>query len=236
MKKYTLTLLLTAAPLFAGTPAPVAPAPQSNDQGITLGLEVLALRPYESEGSFDKSNYEAAFRGSLGYQFSDGLFVKGTYFGYNTSTAPGDDLTTQYVDLAIGQNFKPMEKLLISPFVGLRWASFKEDLDSLTFDGYGIVIGFDATRAICNNFSLYATAKESVLFGDTEYPKASDKLSHSTGLISEIGLGLQYDFCVSGCTGNARLGVEGQYWSGLSYSDTQDVSLAGFAFGLNFRF
>ncbi|MEI6676357.1 MAG: Lpg1974 family pore-forming outer membrane protein [Verrucomicrobiota bacterium] len=232
MKNHTLTLLLTAGPLFAGTPTP---APQSNDQGFTLGLEVLALRPYQSEGSYDKSNYDAAYRGSLGYQFSDGLFVKATYFGYNTSTAPGDDLTTQYVDLAVGQNFKPMDKLTISPFVGLRWAGYQEDSSySADFDGYGIVLGVDATRALGNNISLYATAKQSILFGDTKlaHPQMGN---HTTSLISEIGLGLQYDFCCSGCAGNARLGVEGQYWSGSSDLG-YDTSLAGFAFGLNFRF
>jgi hypothetical protein len=237
MKNYTLTLLLTAAPLFAGTPAPVAPAPQQNtEQGWTLGLEVLALQPYQSEGYYDDNDFDAGYRGSLGYQFNDGLFVKATYFGYATETDNNEDLKAQYVDLIVGQNFKPMDKLTMSPFAGLRWGNFKEDLGDIEFDGYGVVLGLDVTRALGNNFSLYANAKQSLLVGTTDYSYSESYDSDTTGFVTEVGLGLQYDFCLGSVAGNVRAGLEGQYWAGLSDDDSENTSLAGFALGVNFRF
>ena len=221
-----------ALPVFAGTPAPVTAPPQApSEQGWTLGLEILALQPYQSEGEYSDTNFDVAWRGSLGYQFNDGLFLKGTYFGYKTEI-DNEDLKTQYVDLVIGQNFKPMEKLSISPFIGVRWASYQEWDKYVDFDGWGIVIGFDATRALGNNFSLYVNAKQSVVFGNDDGTNGDN----ATVSISEVGAGLQYDFCFGGVVGNVRGGVEGQYWSGISDGDSEDTSLFGFVLGVNFRF
>jgi len=287
MKKYTLTLLLTAAPLFAGTPAPVAPAPQYNsEQGWTLGLEAMLLRPFQSSGGYDQSNYDFAGRGSLGYQFADGLFVKATYFGYGTDIVDQSVITppsitnetngyldqysgrmsASYIDLVIGQNFKPTETLKLSPYVGLRWAMFQEGYTDTTttpypgtartttyyagrndFEGLGIVVGIDATRALGSNFSIYGTAKETVAFGTSTYASTgyAENSGDSVVSISELGLGLQYDFCFSNVAANVRLGVEGQWWAGVSGASSimssgsgssQNVGLAGFVLGANFRF
>jgi len=272
MKKYTLTLLLTAAPLFAGTPAPVAPAPQYNsEQGFTLGLEPMALRPFQSSGNYDKSDYDFGYRGSLGYQFADGLFLKAIYFGYNTdvldrSTATVGDLfhedahmSVSYLDFVVGQTFKPTETFKLSPSIGLRWATFNEgysstDIRTLTapsttyyhernaFSGLGLVVGLDATRTLGENFSLYGTLKESAVFGNCDAsntPTSSNSYSSSTDrvlFISEMGLGVQYDFCFSNVTSNIRLGVEGQWWAGQSSNSSENTGLAGFVLGANFRF
>jgi len=288
MKKYTLTLLLTAAPLFAGTPAPVAPAPQYNsEQGFTLGLEPMLLRPFVSSGGFDQSNYEFAGRGSLGYQFADGLFVKATYFGYGTDTVDHTDITTgtsgyldqysgrmsaSYIDLVIGQNFKPTETLKLSPYVGLRWVNYQAGYTDFEtspypvvsttttrpyyaerddFEGLGIVLGIDATRALGENFSIYGTAKETVAFGTSKYAYkygssivTTENSSDTVVSISELGLGVQYDFCFSNVAANIRLGVEGQWWAGVGGASgvgsgsggSENVGLAGFVLGANFRF
>ncbi|MCX6865384.1 MAG: Lpg1974 family pore-forming outer membrane protein [Verrucomicrobia bacterium] len=233
MKPILLIPFVMALPVFAGTPAPVTAPPQApSEQGWTLGLEIMALQPYQSEGAYDDTDFDVAWRGSLGYQFSDGLFLKGTYFGYKTETDSDEDLKMQYVDLVIGQNFKPMEKLSISPFIGVRWASFEEEYGGVDFDGWGIVLGVDATRALGNNISLYVTAKQSVVFGNDDGTSGDN----ATVAISEVGAGLQYDFCFGSVAGNVRGGVEGQYWSGLSDDDSEDMSLFGFVLGVNFRF
>jgi hypothetical protein len=232
MKPILLIPFVMALPVFAGTPAPVTAPPQApSEQGWTLGLEIMALEPYQSYGGYDDTDYDVAWRGSLGYQFSDGLFLKGSYFGYKTDTDSNEELDMASVDLVIGQNFKPMEKLSISPFIGVRYASFEEDYGGIDFDGWGIVIGFDATRALGNNISLYVTAKQSVVFGSDDY--YDDDL---TAYITEVGAGLQYDFCFGSVTGNVRGGVEGQYWSGPSDYGDEDMSLFGFVLGVNFRF
>ena len=267
MKKYTLTLLLTAAPLFAGTPAPVAPAPQSNsEQGFTLGLEPMALRPFQSNGNYDKSDYDFGYRGSLGYQYADGLFLKASYFGYNTDTLDRSPsllfhetahMSVSYLDFVVGQTFKPTETFKLSPSIGLRWATFNEGYSSSTssaglaaltttdyhernaFSGLGIVAGLDATRTLGENFSLYGTLKESIVFGTCDASSTRDQAGSSTDrvlLVSEAGLGLQYDFCFNGVTSNVRLGVEGQWWAGQSQDSSQNTGLAGFVLGANFRF
>lgn len=294
MKKYTLTLLLTAAPLFAGSPAPVAPAPQYNsEQGFTLGLEPMALRAFGSNGGFDKSDYEFAGRGSLGYQFADGVFVKATYFDFGSDVtdhsvvapqslvaplAAGSldkftgRLAASYIDLVIGQDFKPTEGLKLSPYAGLRWAMLQQgETETLTspypahavmtgqwasrmnFEGLGIVVGIDATRALGSSFSVYGTAKETIAFGTTDNGDSAYNsnvsgvtTTHSNNSdtvvsISELGLGVQYDFCFSNVAANVRLGVEGQWWSGVNGGNLfgnggDSVGLAGFVLGANFRF
>jgi hypothetical protein len=282
MKKYTSILLLTAAPLFAGVSEPIAaPAPQANcEQGWTLGLEALALRPYGSAESYDESNYDFGGRVSLGYQFSSCLFAKITYFGYSTDTLDdsyqtsygegyygyGDeeaDMDAQYVDAVVGGNFKPSETLSFSPYVGIRWGSFEQSYsDSWVneyydetgknnwdgdFEGFGLVVGFDTTWALGNNFSLYGTAKQSVLFGSADeswkdsyigegssYNKGSSSET-VTVAISELGLGVQYDFSLGSVASNVRAGFEGQYWAGAEAWE-QNTILAGFVLGANFRF
>ena len=266
MKKYTLTLLLTAAPLFAGTPAPVAPAPQYNaEQGFTLGLEPMALRPFQSNGAYDKSDYDFGYRGSLGYQFADGLFLKAIYFGYNTDTLDRSPsllfhetahMSVSYLDFVVGQTFKPTETFKLSPSIGLRWATFNEGYsnttlsglsapitsyhhDRVAFSGLGLVVGLDATRALGENFSLYGTLKESAVFGTCDASSTGDQAGSSTDrvlFVSELGLGVQYDFCFSGVTSNIRLGVEGQWWAGQSQDSSENTGLAGFVLGANFRF
>ena len=292
MKKYTLTLLLSAAPLFAGTPAPVAPAPQYNsEQGWILGLEAMALRPYQSNGNYDQNSYDFAGRGTLGYQFADGMFITASYFGYGTDVMGSNELTStqliqqeanmhgSYIDLVVGQNFKPTETLKLSPYVGLRWGTFSEGYgqqtnnftlstavppvrtdistriqgDSNNFSGLGVVVGIDATRALGSNFSLYGTAKESVMFGtcdtsNVDYfylagsttpvgtPTNNSNSSDRVLFVSEFGLGVQYDYTFSNVAANIRLGVEGQWWAGGSAGNSENVGLAGFVLGANFRF
>lgn len=236
MKKYTLTLLLTAAPLFAGVSAPMAPAPSPScdcPQGFTLGLEVLALSPYQSEGAYDESDRDIGFRGSLGYEFDNCVFTKLTGFIHDTDIddGAGDELEVSYFDLVVGQHFQPCDGLTLSPYVGGRWASFEEWTDDTDFDGIGIVAGIDGTRALAANFSLYGTVKQSIVFGEE-----SDNDADQMAYITELGLGLQYDFSFSSVAANVRAGVEGQWWGGISDDDSESAGLAGFVLGANFRF
>lgn len=253
----------------------MAPAPQSDcEQGWTLSLEAMALRPYQSDDAYNQDSYEFAGRISVGYQFNDCLFTKVTYFGYDQEVYTdnyndGDgyinnyntDLKVSYLDWVVGQHFKPSDKLTLSPFVGLRWGTFDDVKKHLyddngsgykytsgdEFSGLGVVVGIEGTRSLGNSFSLYGTAKQSVLFGsrdeidrqsafgDTNYSTYDDTTSSdSVGFVSELGLGVQYDFTFSNVAANIRAGVEGQYWAGLS--DGANTGLAGFVLGANFRF
>jgi hypothetical protein len=284
MKKYMLPLLLSSAPTFAGTTAPaIATAPQSDcPQGWTVGLEALALKAYAGySGVQDDADYEFGFRGSVGYEFGDCLFVKFTGFGYSADLYDyknedfgntdydydgSEDLDASYFDLVVGQHFTPSDKFSLSPYLGLRWAQAEQDRknssdntldpdplnDSTShynsdFSGLGIVVGIDVTRSLANGFSLYGTAKQSVVFGsrDQSYSNTNNGLPNGSNsyssddvlFISELGLGMQYDFSFSNVSSNVRLGVEGQWWAGAGYGEGgDDIGLAGFVLGANFRF
>lgn len=284
MKKYMIPLLLTAAPTFAGEVTPAAaPAPQSDcPQGWTVGLEALALKAYAGySGVQDDADYEFGFRGSVGYEFSDCLFVKFTGFGYSADLYDyknedfgntdydydgSENLDASYFDLVVGQHFTPSDKFSLSPYLGLRWAQAEQDRKNSSdntldpdpindstnhnnsdFSGLGIVVGIDATRSLANGFSLYGTAKQSVVFGSRDFsysytnnglpnPSYSDSADEVL-FISELGLGVQYDFSFSNVSSNVRLGVEGQWWAGAGYGEGgDDIGLAGFVVGANFRF
>jgi hypothetical protein len=179
------------------------------------------------------------------------------------------NLEVNAVDWVFGQHFKPTEKMKLSPYAGLRWTtvnqsynysrdsvvdapfySYREHGDAADFSGLGIVVGLDATRSLGNDFSLYGTVKQSVVFG------SSDSHWHSTTIegdadpvvdsssdsqdivmsISELGFGLQYDFALSGAAANIRGGFDGQWWGGLNNADGADFGLAGFSLAANFRF
>ena len=275
MKNLTLSLLLTTAPLFAGVEAPImAPPAPDCEAGFTFGIEALYLRPYQSEGQYDSADYDFGGRGSIGYDFNDCLFVKATYFGYSTDIEPDDsgdnydetdgDLDVSYIDLVVGEHFKPSEKLTLSPYVGFRWAQFEEQATRVRFgdnsdtiynygndfSGFGVVVGIDATRTLASGFSLYGTAKQAVVFGSSDNTNNSvylysdgdvssnydnDNSDDRVLFITELGLGVQFDFNMGSAAGNIRAGVEGQWWSGISDGDSENTGLAGFVLGANFK-
>jgi len=280
MKNTITALLLTTAPIFAGEPAPmIAPAPTPDcPQGWTIGLEAMAMKAYPgyTPGGDTDTDYEFAGRASIGYEFGDCMFVRATGFWFNsdlydTTEIDGPftdkysgDVDMSYYDLVVGQHFTPGDKAVLSPYVGLRYATVDqtnrysstydtgEGLDRFSsrneadWDGLGIVVGVDGTRSLGDNFSLYGTAKQSVLFGTTDYDgggsrqidrNSDDGSSDDVVFISELGLGVQYDFSFSNVAANVRLGAEGQYWTGgSSYEGDGDIGLAGFVLGANFRF
>jgi len=181
---------------------------------------------------YDDTEYDFGGRISLGYQFSDCLFTKATYFGYETDTDNnGDELSVSSIDLVIGQTFKPSDVLTLSPYVGLSYVTVEEDESDTEFDGLGVVLGIDVTRSLNNSFSLYATAKQTIAFGTTDDGNTDED---TVAFISQAGLGVQYDF--SNIDANIRLGVEGQWWGGVSDDDSESFGLAGFVLGANFTF
>ena len=275
MKNLTLSLLLTTAPLFAGVEAPImAPPAPDCEAGWTFGLEALYLAPYQSEGHYDDPDYDFGGRGSIGYDFNDCLFVKATYFGYSTDINLDDDdgyydeaegdLEVSYIDLVVGQHFKPSEKLTLSPYVGLRYAKYDEQAqfvrdnkssftvynDGTDFSGLGVVVGIDATRSLASGFSLYGTAKQSVVFGSSDntnnsyyvYSQGSTSPNYDDDdsddrvlFITELGLGVQFDFNMGSAAGNIRFGGEAQWWSGLSAASSENTGLVGLVLGANFK-
>jgi hypothetical protein len=237
MRNYILPLLLATAPLYAGGDASqVAAAKADCAKGWTFGIEALYLRPYQSEGGYDTSDYDLGGRISIGYNFSDCLFTRASYFGYTTDTATDEELFMSTIGLDIGQTFNPSDVLTLSPYVGLGYVNIEEDFDDTEFEGLGLVLGIDATRELVNNLSLYATAKQTIAFGSTDYLNRTSprNSTDNVAFVSQLGLGLQHDF--TNIDANIRFGFEGQWWSGVSDDDSEDIGLAGLVLGANFRF
>lgn len=317
MKHTSFALLLLTAPLFAGVSA--AQSQATSEEGFTLGLDALGLRTFggittqtssvranqqaNPNGNVrnpsdlgGKENYDFAGRISLGYQFSDGLFTKLTYSGYNSTVlnqtaAFGNDgrlwngvdghevinqnveLDVSSIDAIVGQNFKPSDKLTLSPSAGLRWGKIKikgtesgawypttngaaggswADSEEDDFSGFGIVLGLDVTRELAYNFSLYASVKQSVQFGENDskfYTQEFDRngvvlpqsteadYSQDQSVLSttELALGLQYDISSAA---NIRAGYEAQWYGGLNNTggNNGNFGLSGFVVSANYRF
>lgn len=299
MKKLTrvTSVIITAlAATFAGPlrASTSAPAPHASSEtvgcepGWTLNLEALSLRAFQGGSSFSDKNYDFGGRAALGYQFDNAWFTKVTYFGYHpgshadTFDAFSDDLNgsarfeersslqAAYLDWTVGKKFKPTADLMLSPVLGLRWASFEENFrehvadgmggihqhhEQAKFEGLGPVAGLDATRTLGNGFSLYGTAQASVIFGNNDYSRNEVMISGGMGsdavhvshsdqkvvTLSELGLGVQYDFSIYNIMANLRAGLEGQLWTGLDNSHSEmslsdNNTLAGFVLGANFHF
>ena len=188
----------------------------------------------------NQNTYEFAGRGTIGYQFADGMAIKASYFGYGSDITPfagaSGRVSVSDIDLVVSQDFKPSEGFKLTPFVGLDWATFNEGYSTSStatgtkFSGLGIVAGVDVTRALGNSFSLYGNAKESIVFGTTDENETRFNQTSTDRVlfITQVGLGVQYDYCFSNVAANFRLGVEGQWYGGASNTDSENTGLAGF--------
>ncbi len=249
------TLLGMVSGAFAGDPAPYVPAPTPEplcgSPGWTLEAAVLYMKPHQSEGEIADSDWDAGYRLGLAYEMPDGLRFALRVFGFDGTGEYGEgrygegryrnnDVEEEFfaLDFLVGDTFCPSEDLSIAINVGLRYASYKEDWKyysdgkAADFDGFGPVIGTEIVRQLGGNWALYAELQASIIFGDNDVDDEGDSGDDSTMIISEIGGGVQYSFG----SGHVRLGAEGQYWSGLSDSDTEDVSLLGAVLELGWRF
>lgn len=206
-------------------------------RGWIGGGEVLFLKPFETEGATGADfNYRAGFRGWIGAQREDGLGIRLTGFDYfqrsgtAQTTTLREELDINYLDAEVIDSFNICNwNLLVGG--GIRYLSFSDSFDSsvtssATFHGIGPVMSVQITRAVNENWSLYAIGRESLLFGNSIF-SGGPATKDTTAMVSELQAGLQYNRVLNrGGIGFARAGWEAQYYSGIG-GDTQDVSLVG---------
>jgi hypothetical protein len=201
---------------------------------------VLYLQSYNSDTSDFDGEWDAGFRGGVGWENSSGLFFEVTGFYHDTDWEGEDGAVTgefefYYVDFTVGDTIHCGE-LCLSVAGGLRWGGNDWDQDwngsreRSEFEGIGPVIALEATRSLSEQFAIYVTLRQSLLFGEDTYNGFD---TDTLASITEIGAGLEYRFGMGMLqTGFVRAGFEGQYW----LEDDSNIGLIGGVFSLGGRF
>lgn len=241
--------------LFAGEPAPylAPPAAPSDCSGCTnpgfyVEGELLYLNSYRAGGGYD-GDWDLGYRASAGFENASGLFAEITGFYYQGDySATGNidgEVDFYYLDFTVGDTVHCGE-LCVAINGGLRYGGFEDNYRqgvvgaaqqrrSYEFDGWGPTIEIEATRAITEQFALYAELRQSILFGEGE-SKATGQNTSSTsdtiGAVTEIGAGLQANFTLGAVDAYVRAGFEGQYW----HIDDSDHGLWGGVLKVGGRF
>lgn len=204
------------------------PAPRECDgcvePGFYLTASLLYLHSYNSEENDYRGEWDAGARGSVGWASPSGLLFELTGFRHETDFtsdlgAALGNLEFYYVDLTVGDSIQCGE-FCLSYSGGIRYGGneFSENragvVDVSEFDGIGPVIAIGASVSLTEHIGLYATLRQSLLFGEDVFEDGlggrfpTDTL---TG-ITEIGVGAQCNFGLGGIDAFLRAGVEGQYW------------------------
>lgn len=208
------------SPIMAPPPPPPADCDGCVNPGFYLSGSLLYLNAYNSDISEFEGEWDLGYRGSVGWESDTGLFVELTGF-YHETDYEGEngvvtgDFEAHYIDLVIGDTIHCGE-VCLSVAAGLRYAGFEfnEDWGGMPqdsdFDGWGPVLAIEATRALSERFGLYATLRQALLFGESEFYDGTGTYDTDTlASVTEIGAGVHIDLWTAAFL---RLGFEGQYW------------------------
>lgn len=244
MNKKSLTALSLAAlsishSAFAGEEMTPIETSSSACCAWSLGVEVLYLKAHQSEGGFDEysaQDEELSYRLEAAYKQEGNLGIRARFFEFKGSD--GKDSMGEYwypelktVDLEAFDNFE-LGSFQGEYAFGLRYLSYQEPYDGsfeVDYQGIGPTLALDLVRPISESFAAYVNSRLSLVYGDDDVTPDS-----KTAIISEIGLGVQYEF--GDCKHNVRLGVEAQNYGGVSDDDGEDTGLFGAVVGFNFNF
>lgn len=222
-------------PPKAVTPPPPYVAPKDCDgcvePGFYLSASLLYLHAYNSDIDEFDGEWDAGFRGQLGWESANGLFVEFTGMYHETDYSGANGVVNGsfeffYLDATVGDTIHCGE-LCLAVSGGLRYSHFEfnEDWGGMNndteFDGVGPVFNIEATRAVHPNVNLYANIRQSLLFGESDYIGfKTDTLAS----VTEIGGGLEWKFDLGSFSNTfVRAGIEGQYW----HVDSASIGLLG---------
>ena len=211
-------------------------------RGFFGGGEVVWLKGFTSEGQATDFNYRTGFRGWIGWQREDGLGIRVTGFDYfqrggtPQTVGPRSVIDTSYIDAEIVDSFNICNwNLMVGG--GVRYDDTRLETTGLgiggtgggRFTGEGPVASVQITRAINDNWSVYAIGRESILAGSDPFNGLDDTLL----TITEIQVGGQYNRPLArGGIGFLRGGFEGQWYSGFADGDSEDLTLMGGAISI----
>jgi hypothetical protein len=112
-----------------------------------------------------------------------------------------------------------------------------------SFSGAGPTVALEGYRPCgCSGFALYANARASILFGESNESATQIRIDHQGGLddldtgrvsrddvlpIGELEVGVEYGNCIGRCRFFGQVGFVGQVWWGAGNSANVDSALAG---------
>lgn len=194
------------------------------DQSMVYGgLEIVALKVFQSEGNYGNNDYQPGARIWLGAQRADGLGIRVRYFNYDQEIG-GDNVLIENFDIELTDAWRlgNWDGILSG---GFRYGEFIDDFGSVETYAAGITVGFQANRWVNDRFAIFAAVQESLLYGNDVGNDVDDVVFS----ITEIQLGVQANRCLNnGSTMFVRTGVEGQFYAQASDNDSEGLGLFGF--------
>lgn len=195
-------------------------------RGLTGMAEVLFLRPFQSEGEAETTEYRVAPRLTAGWTGDSGMGVRVRWFDYGVTTDDSDFNLTAF-DAEITGNYQLGCNWSGLLALGARYNKY-EEVDDVKFNGWGPSVAAELRRNVFRNIDLFGAARYSLLIGENQ-----DDNFDSCQSYSELQVGGEWHRCLCGTTRLVvRTALETQYWSGPGNDDTEDLALFGGNFGI----
>ncbi|VAW02469.1 hypothetical protein MNBD_ALPHA08-332, partial [hydrothermal vent metagenome] len=234
-----LTPMLSGGPIISQAQAEQASFPS----GITAGVEVSLLKPHHSEGQIEGYGYDPATLAWIGYQFENGLGIRGRWWQYNERTSDPaasryDKIKMETFDLEATKAFTMGSiKGIVSG--GVRFANYREDSGASVLrvpSAYGLVAGLELRKPIYGGFSLFGEGRQSFMF-DGSWSDGASSEKNIAFTISELKIGVEYSYPLmrTGLDLFGRVAGQAQYWSGMSDGDSESTGLFGASFMVGIR-
>lgn len=195
--------------------------------------ELLFLKVFSSESDIpgaEDYNYRTGYRGTFGWQRYDGLGFRVRFFDYFQRVPNDSRLDISSLDGELYDSLVNNDTWYISLGAGIRYLDYFEgrspipgDGDALT--GVGPVITAEVQRHLTERLSLYAVTRASIIVGNSNDEDGA--LTDQTAQTYELQIGGQWSRPWRAAVLFGRIGWEAQYYSGISETDTEDVSLIG---------
>jgi hypothetical protein len=190
--------------------------------GLTFTSELLFLRAHDSEANDDGDDFETASRNTFGCIDACGREWRVRYFEYSTDLRDSDYVQLEYIDTEYAGRFTLGCNWRGELSGGIRWAQYDEQGDLAYSDTFGPVLGAMLYGPCVCGYETFASLRNSWQFGS-----AFDS-DRGTFSVTEVQLGVQYNYCLCGGNGFVRGVLEADKWEGVFEEDTQDLGLFGF--------
>ncbi len=203
------------------------------------------------------ADYQAAFRGTLGYRLDSGLGFRTRYFYYDTDapsvfpdTVGGSLAVETYtIDMELFDRLDLGPKWALEFSGGVRYNEFTETMENFLpaaplrfneFRGFGGILGAEAQRSFGNYGGLFVRGRGSILYGDKEVingagdpsgnPNEALILQDSVVGVTELAAGFQYTRPIFGgrVLANLRTGYEWQLWHNYSSAFSRITSVPNY--------
>ena len=202
--------------------------------GIFAEYQNVWLRPQisEPESGGSTTNYFSGQRVIFGHINSCGDVWRIRYFNYAATTFRSVSVfNLEYADFEHARRFS-LGRIHGELSAGLRWAEWNESGDYSYTDTIGPVIGGEIRGPSVFNWTTFATARQSIQFGDLR----SENRQLGSFAVSEMQLGAIRNVNLFGHPAFVKGFLEAQYWSGPQNDDSQALGLVGLgaAFGTTF--